>query len=167
MKRIEFNKSITITAIILIVSSFSWSCKDKTDNYFEEMLKLKKYIADNNITTQPTSSGLYYIETVAGTGERARYGLNVSVRYKGYFFDGTVFDQNLDASIPFTFPLGYGYVISGWDEGISYMRVGGKATLIIPSSLAYGYQGSDGGDGGVDIPPYTTLIFEVELVGVE
>jgi FKBP-type peptidyl-prolyl cis-trans isomerase len=75
--------------------------------------------------------------------------------------DGTVFDQNLDYETPFTFTLGYSNVIQGWHEGISYMKDGGKATLIIPSSLGYSYNSS-----GL-IPAYSTLIFEVELVNVQ
>jgi len=161
MKRIRINQLFKGLLIFIVLGCCSLSCKKKTYTFYDEMTKLKKYIADNNITTQPTASGLYYIETLAGTGDKARVGITVSIRYKGYLLDGTVFDQNLDADKPLTRPLGYNYLITGMEEGISYMRNGGKATLIIPSSLAYGYQKQDG------IPAYSTLIFEIELVNVQ
>jgi FKBP-type peptidyl-prolyl cis-trans isomerase len=154
-------KLIRRTTIILAFICVCFSCKDKSYTFQDEMDKLNQYIVDNNIITPPKPSGLYYIETLAGTGVYARVGLYVSVRYKGYFLDGTVFDQNLDADKPLTFILGYGNVIPGWDEGILLMKSGGKATLIIPSTLAYGYQGSG------PVPAYTTIIFDVELVNVE
>lgn len=157
--KIKSVNKMTLVTMFLVILGFS--CQDKTSSYLEEMAILKKYIADNNITTEPTASGLYYIETLAGTGERARTGMTVSVYYKGYLLDGTVFDQNLDYETPFTFTLGYSNVIQGWHEGISYMKDGGKATLIIPSSLGYSYNSS-----GL-IPAYSTLIFEVELVNVQ
>jgi FKBP-type peptidyl-prolyl cis-trans isomerase FkpA len=161
MKELNFKQVLKfVVFLVLVGGSFSSCRKDKNYTFQDEMAKLKKYIQDNNITTKPTSSGLYFIETLAGTGEKARAGLDVAVRYKGYFLDGTVFDQNLDASEPFKFRLGWGYVIAGWDEGITYMREGGKATLIVPSSLAYSYRGTEG------IPAYTSLIFEVELIKV-
>jgi len=161
MKNNKFIGILRFFVMFSVFGSIAISCNNKVDSYLEESTRLKKYIADNNITTAPTSSGLYYIETHAGTGEQAKAGLMVSVRYKGYLLDGTVFDQNLDSANPFSFTLGYGYVISGWDEGIAKMKVGGTATLIIPSSLAYGYTGTTG------IPAYSTLIFEVELVNVQ
>jgi FKBP-type peptidyl-prolyl cis-trans isomerase len=167
MAKIKFRQSLINIFILVALASTGSSCKDKTNYYLVELDKLNKYIADNNITTQPKASGLYYIEILAGTGDRARSGGYVSVRYKGYFLDGTVFDQNLDTADPYTFPLGYGSVIAGWDEGISYMKEGGKAKLIIPSSLAYSSQEQPGINGGPVIPPYTTLIFEVELVNVQ
>jgi FKBP-type peptidyl-prolyl cis-trans isomerase len=144
------------------------SCKDKVDNYLEEQKILAKYIADSSITTTPTSSGLYYIEILKGNGIRSFSGAEVSVRYKGYFLDGTVFDSNLDADVPYTFVLGYSSVINGWHEGVSYMNDGGKAKLIVPSSLAYGAQGSyDEIKKEYKIPPYTTLIFEIEIVNIQ
>jgi len=161
MNRIRVNQLLAVSVFFLVLGSCMFSCKKKTYSFYDEMVKLNKYIADNNITTKPTASGLYYIETLPGTGDKARVGLTVSVRYKGYLLDGTVFDQNLDADEPMTRPLGSGYLIAGMEEGISYMRNGGKATLIIPSSLGYSYMAQDG------IPAYSTLIFEVELVNVQ
>lgn len=127
----------------------------------EESAKLNSYIEMNNITIQPTASGLYYIEVEKGEGPKAEAGKKVSVHYTGTLLDGTKFDSSVDRGEPFSFTLGQGQVIKGWDEGISMMNVGGKAKLIIPSSIAYGE--SDMGT----IPPYSPLVFDVELIEVE
>jgi len=149
---------ILIAALIIIAPS----CKEKVDNYLEEQKKLEKYLADSNITTLPDQYGLYYIEKVKGTGEKARSPYTVSVKYRGTFLDGTVFDSNMDSLKPLSFPLGVGAVIDGWEIGLTkYMYVGGKAKLIIPSTLAYGPQGSG------PIPGYTTLVFDIELVNLQ
>jgi len=120
-----------------------------------------QYLADNGITVQPTASGLYYVETEKGTGKKAMPGNTVSVHYTGRLLDGTVFDSSVEKGTPYSFRLGVGQVIKGWDEGIAMLNEGGKAVLIIPSDLAYRDQ-----DGGT-IPPYSTLVFDVELLSVE
>jgi len=127
----------------------------------QEMGKLQQYLKSNNIKVQPTTSGLYYIETVKGTGAKAEPGKKVKVHYTGTLLDGTKFDSSVDRGEPFSFTLGQGQVIKGWDEGIGLMNVGGKATLIIPSSIAY-----EDRDMGV-IKPYSPLLFNVELIEVE
>lgn len=114
---------------------------------------------DNAITTE---SGLQYVEEVAGDGRAAEAGDKVFVHYTGMLDDGTVFDSSYDRGQPISFVLGMGQVISGWDEGIDLMAIGGKARLIIPPELAYGAAGA----GGV-IPPDATLTFDVELVDVQ
>jgi FKBP-type peptidyl-prolyl cis-trans isomerase len=108
-----------------------------------------------------TSSGLQYIDLKVGTGATAQAGQTVSVHYTGWLENGKKFDSSVDRGQPFSFPLGAGRVIKGWDEGVKGMKVGGKRRLIIPSNLGYGARGA----GGV-IPPNATLIFEVELLGV-
>jgi peptidylprolyl isomerase len=108
-----------------------------------------------------TASGLDYTEVQAGTGDSPKRGDLVEVHYTGTFPDGRKFDSSVDRGQPFQFRLGVGQVIQGWDEGVSMMKVGGKATLIIPPDLAYG----DRGAGNV-IPPGATLHFEVELLGI-
>lgn len=109
-----------------------------------------------------TESGLQYIVIEEGTGPAPKPGDIVQVHYTGTLDDGTKFDSSYDRNEPFEFQLGMGQVIAGWDEGIALMRVGGKATLIIPPELGYGARGA----GGV-IPPNATLHFDVELVGIK
>jgi ketosteroid isomerase-like protein len=108
-----------------------------------------------------TASGMKYIDLVEGSGEGARSGQMVTVHYTGTFEDGTKFDSSHDRGEPYTFQLGRGRVIKGWDEGVLGMKPGGKRKLIIPAHLGYGERGA----GGV-IPPNATLIFEVELLSV-
>ena len=126
----------------------------------DESIQREKYLKDNNITVKPTSDGLYYIEKLKGTGPQAIPGKKVKVHYTGTLLNGKKFDSSLDRKEPFEFTLGKGMVIRGWDEGIALMKQGGKATLIIPSSI--GYADRDMGE----IPPYSTLVFDVELMDV-
>src|SRR6202790_4027485 len=113
-----------------------------------------------------TSSGLRIIDVKVGTGPVPQAGQTVTVNYTGWLFvdgkKGKKFDSSLDRGEPFSFTLGQGQVIKGWDEGLATMKVGGRRTLIIPPDLAYGARGA----GGV-IPPNATLKFDVELLSVE
>ncbi|MBM4181004.1 MAG: FKBP-type peptidyl-prolyl cis-trans isomerase [Betaproteobacteria bacterium] len=108
-----------------------------------------------------TPSGLIIDELNLGEGEEAKTGDTVRVHYTGWLTDGSKFDSSVDRDEPFDFPLGRGYVIRGWDEGVAGMRVGGRRKLTIPPDLGYGARGA----GGV-IPPNATLVFEVELLAV-
>ncbi len=114
--------------------------------------------ADQYITTP---SGLSYLDITPGTGLSPRVGKQVKVHYTGTLENGTKFDSSVDRGQAFSFTIGVGQVIAGWDEGVLSMRVGGKRKLIIPSQLGYGIVGA----GGV-IPPNATLIFDVELLDV-
>jgi peptidylprolyl isomerase len=111
-------------------------------------------------------SGLKYQDEVVGTGPEPKPGQQVTVQYTGWLDEGgkkgKKFDSSRDRNQPFSFPLGAGQVIKGWDEGVATMKTGGKRTLIIPPQLGYGARGA----GGV-IPPNATLIFDVELLGVK
>jgi len=109
-----------------------------------------------------TGSGLKYVDLQVGQGEEAKAGQTVNVHYTGWLTDGKKFDSSLDRRSPFSFKLGGGQVIRGWDEGVAGMKVGGKRKLMIPSKLGYGARGA----GGV-IPPDADLVFEVELLKVK
>ena len=106
-----------------------------------------------------TFSGLQYVDLVTGDGREVHVGETAFVHYTGWLEDGTKFDSSVDRGEPFSFRLGAGRVIKGWDEGVVGMRIGTKRKLIIPPDLGYGSRGA-----GRIIPPNATLIFEVELL---
>ena len=108
-----------------------------------------------------TPSGLTYEDTTEGTGASPRPGQTAVVHYTGYLTDGTTFDSSVDRGQPFSFRIGQGQVIKGWDEGVATMKVGGKRRLTIPPDLGYGASGAAG-----VIPPNATLIFDVELLDI-
>ena len=117
------------------------------------------------MSQSPASSGLQIEDVVTGNGPEATPGSQVKVHYTGWLFQngqaGAKFDSSVDRGEPFSFALGAGQVIRGWDQGVAGMRVGGKRRLTIPPEMGYGARGA----GGV-IPPNATLLFEVELLGV-
>ena len=121
-----------------------------------------EHAEDSVNQTITTDSGLQYIDIVKGEGPRPREGEEVTVHYTGVLTDGTKFDSSVDRDQPFTFRIGQGEVIQGWDEGVMTMRVGGKRKLIVPSNLGYGDQGFP-----PQIPPGATLIFEVDLISIQ
>ena len=112
----------------------------------------------NLAASRRTADGLYIRDIRVGTGDSVAAGARLSVKYVGYLANGTFFDSNTVSS-PFTFILGIGKVIAGWDEGLVGMRVGGQRQLVIPSALGYGASGSG------SIPPYANLVFRVDLLG--
>ncbi len=121
--------------------------------------QLTEYLAKNKVTVDPTPSGLYYVQTQEGNGEKPEVGMMAQVHYTGKLLDGTVFDSSIERGEPISFPLGVGQVIPGWDEGIMMMSKGEKGVLYIPYYLAYGDR-----QAGDKITPFSNLMFEVELV---
>lgn len=109
-----------------------------------------------------TKSGINIEIMTEGKGNSPKQGQMVTVHYTGWLTDSTKFDSSVDRGQPFKFQLGVGQVIQGWDEGVATMKLGGKSKFTIPPDLGYGAQGA----GGV-IPPNATLIFEVELLGIQ
>lgn len=138
---------------------------EKMEAMMDEKLKsdgdsIDAILKEQGISAITSETGLRYVITEEGTGAQAEAGDQVTVNYEGRLLDGQVFDSNSDGS--FNFPLGAGRVIKGWDEGIAYLKEGGKATLYTPSPLGYGGQAA-----GPKIKPYSILVFDVELVKVE
>ena len=136
--------------------------KSKADRIKKEKENELKMLKDLSKGFSKTSSGLLYKFEKENNSHKPANGNKVKVHYKGMLLDGTVFDSSFKRNQPIEFTLGVGQVIKGWDEGISLLGIGDKASFIIPSDLAYGASGA----GGV-IPPNATLIFEVELISAE
>lgn len=128
----------------------------------QELNLLKEYLNRANIQQEPAESGLIVVHKVMGMGPSAQKGNTLLVHYSGTTIDGKLFDTSLDKPRPFKFVLGEGAVIKGWEEGFLTMKKGGKARMIIPSKLAYGKDGL-----GNLILPYSTLIFDVELIDIQ
>jgi len=143
---------VWIIQAALLVSLSSGSIA--ADN--QEIKKETKNMAEQTVTTE---SGLTYLDMTVGTGRLAELGDTASVHYTGWLADGKKFDSSVDRKEPFSFRLGAGQVIKGWDEGVTGMKIGGKRKLTIPPQLGYGTRGA----GGV-IPPNATLTFDVELL---
>jgi len=126
---------------------------------FAEEKKMNSNEAAGQVVT--TESGLQYLDLVVGTGRQAKRGDTATVHYIGWLADGKKFDSSVDRKEPFSFRVGAGQVIKGWDEGVGTMKVGGKRKLTIPPQLGYGTRGA-----GNVIPPNATLTFDVELLGL-
>ena len=144
------------------VKAFEDFNREKMNRIKEQEKKELKLLNGLSKGFLKTSSGLLYKFEVENKSDKPNSGNKVKVHYKGMLLDGTVFDSSYKRNQPIEFTLGIGQVIKGWDEGISLLGIGDKASFIIPSDLAYGESGA----GGV-IPPNATLIFEVELISVE
>lgn len=148
-------KYLTIAMALILFYSCSSEVSIK-DYKAENDQEIQAYITDNNLTAQKSNSGLYYVIDSAGTGEQPINTDNVTVAYKGYFTNGTTFDQSNENGISFNLQQ----VISGWTEGITYFKEGGNGILLIPSNLGYGNTGRG------SIPGGAVLIFDINLISV-
>lgn len=144
--------------LFALVLMFFTSCSgDKEIDYVAKNEKeITEYIAKNNLNAQKSDSGLYYVINEAGTGTQPTASSNVTVAYKGYYTNGSVFDESSSAGISF----GLNQVIKGWTEGIPYFKVGGNGMLLVPAHLGYGSSDRNGIPGG------SVLIFDVKLIKV-
>lgn len=133
------------------VEEFQKSLEEKKEG---EAKVVADFVKEKYPKAVKMENGIYYLTEKEGAGAAVATGDTVTVSYVGKFFDGNVFDQNN----PFTFPVGMGYVIKGWDEALKTMKKGQKSTFIIPSDLAYGERGA-----GATIPPFSPLVFDIEL----
>lgn len=151
----------TLILPLLLTLTFTAACDDDATGVDPRNVTFAPELeVDLNVMTR-TSSGLYYQDLEPGEGEPAAAGQEVAVLYQGWLSDGTLFDQRQDPSNPFRFPLGTGWVIAGWDEGVAGMRPGGLRKLVIPPSLGYGDQPNG------PIPPNSVLVFEIRLLSAE
>lgn len=149
-------KSLLILILpLIIVTSCNKSLSDE-EQFDKDIDLIKEYIADNNLDAMSTDSGLHYTIDKLGTGNFPNANNKVTVRYKGYFLDGGVFDQSDEFGISFNLQN----VIQGWTEGIQLYKEGGEGLLLVPSKLGYGKQGKG------SVPPNTVMIFEVKLLEI-
>ncbi len=146
-----FGKMTVMAAVLLMSVSLAMANPEKPK-------ASEKTAASKQVTTP---SGLKYVDVKVGKGASPVKGKMVKVHYTGTLENGKKFDSSVDRNEPFSFVIGVGQVIAGWDEGVMGMKVGGKRKLTIPASLGYGRRGA-----GSDIPPNATLLFDVELLDV-
>ena len=150
--------------LMLLLSVFFAGKGFSQDQAGKDDAILKQYFAKKKIKPLRTATGLYYTITRKGTGDNAKVGQRVSMAYYGKFLDGRKFDANVDESFhcnrPFSFNLGTGAVIRGWDEGVQLLNTGARATFYIPSGLAYGPSGNG------PIPPNAVIMFDVEVLSI-
>ncbi|WP_296634234.1 FKBP-type peptidyl-prolyl cis-trans isomerase [Polaribacter sp.] len=141
--------------ILIFLLTLTFSCSDEeTDFTAQNEMDIKEYIQENNLTTQKTNSGIYYIINTDGSGNAPTVNSNVTIGYKGYFLDNSIFDQSMNA----TFNLSA--VIPGFSQSVQLLKPGGSGTFIIPSRLAYGNKGSS------SIPGGAVLVFDINLISI-
>lgn len=152
---------LAFIAAILLLSSVPGTAQSQRRKHTIKRVPPKTVVVSKPSPIGQTPSGLIYVITRHGEGAQAKVGDTVLVHYTGVLTNGVKFDSSIDRGRPYSFVLGTGAVIKGWDEGIAKLHVGDQATLIIPSALGYGPRGSG------TIPPDATLVFIVELVGTQ
>ena len=167
--RSYFTGLILLTGLVFITACDEEDPVTLEERQAREDRIITEFLEANNITNaQRTSSGLYHIPIIEGTGASPVLADSVAVEYIGKFLDGKRFDSTLFRDDPFTFIIGTNQVIEGWEEAVLLMKTGGTSRFIIPSSLGYGATGqSDSRTREVTIPPNTILDFEIELISFE
>ena len=143
--------------------------EEEQNNFMTEMqerqqnepAEIEKYVKDNNITVKPTANGLYVVVKKKGNGAKVAAGKQVAINYTGRLLDGTVFDSS-EGKEPLTYTVGQMSLIPGWEDGVKGQPEGSQLQLVIPSALAYGSRGN-----GRVIPPYSPLVFDLEIVSVK
>ncbi len=160
------NLLYTIAAVVLAATIIS--CNPAKAYEEEEKSLIDSYISENNINIAPDADGLYYIEQVPGTGELIKTGDSVGVYYTLFFLTGEQLQSNVEADTPYRLRIGSYEVIEGWSLGLRYMKLGTKARILLPSSLAYGPMGYGYydyyGNYYSVIPGYTPLLYQMEVV---
>lgn len=146
-----------ILSLILFTTLFG-SCSSNDEPNFEPQTEadILKYIEENGLNAEKSNTGLYYVIENEGSGEKPTSTSNVTVAYKGYFLNGTIFDKSNSSGVSFNLQQ----VIKGWTEGITYFKEGGNGILIIPSNLGYGNNGRG------SIPGGAVLVFDINLISV-
>ena len=158
MLKKSINPLSVIVAVVFLMTVVSCDPTEKREREEEEAIA--GYLAGNpTLLFEQKASGLYYIELLPGSGPQAVKGDTAYVKYTGKFLDGTVFDTNVNKDDTLKFAVNEGYVLQGFDEGVTYMSQGSKAVFLLPSFLAYG-------TSGYFMPSYTPVIFDVELVKI-
>jgi FKBP-type peptidyl-prolyl cis-trans isomerase FkpA len=140
---------------LIFILAISFSCSDDEMDYTQQNeIDIEAYIAENNLSVQKTSSGLYYILNSSGSGLSPTFNSDVTLGYKGYFLNGTVFDQNTSAT------FNVSRVVSGFGEAVRLLKPGGSGTFILPSRLGYGNSGSGNIKGG------DVIVFDINLIRI-
>ncbi|MBU2905020.1 MULTISPECIES: FKBP-type peptidyl-prolyl cis-trans isomerase [Arenibacter] len=149
--------TLFVLALMLFIScSNDKKTEEDIDYVAKNEADIQAYVEENNLTAIRSNSGLYYVIEEEGTGAQAVASSNVTVAYKGYFLNGSVFDQSDEEGIT----IGLNQVIAGWTEGIAYFKEGGNGILLVPAHLGYGSRDYSGIPGG------SVLVFEVTLISV-
>ena len=151
-------KYLSLLFIGFLIAFSACNSDDDDPQLVEDIMIIEQYLLDNNITAQSTPSGLHYTINTVGNGEHPSTRSNITISYKGYLLDGTVFDET-PGTTSRTFLLQN--LIQGWQEGVPLLSKGGSGTFFLPSKLGYGSQGSS------NIPSNSVIIFEIDLVDWE
>jgi FKBP-type peptidyl-prolyl cis-trans isomerase FkpA len=156
-------RSLTTVLVLSVIIILSLGSCDPAKKYEkQEKEEIDKYLSNNSeLAFDLKPSGMYYLEVLAGTGIMPVKSDTVYLFYTGKYLDGTVFDSNVGTTDTLILPIGEGWLIRGVDEGVLYMKAGGKSSLLVPSDLAYGAAGR-GSIGG-----YTPLLFDLQLIKVK